>query len=227
MSSSAICLENVTFAYDDKVLFDDVSIAIPNHSFTAIIGDNGVGKTTLLNVMLGELPIQSGQVTIGGQPCQKAIKEQQVAYISQQSLQAYQQFPTSIEEVLEVHLAYLNKQSKKMDYLQMVNLLGHQHKKLSELSGGQLQRLGILLALVQDAPILLLDEPTNNIDVHFATELYALLERLVKQGKTIVMVTHHIHHALPYVDYVLEVSSGMCAICDREHYHVHGRVCEC
>lgn len=224
---SAICLKNVTFAYDERVLFDNVSIEIPKKSFTAIIGDNGVGKTTFLKVILGELSIQSGQVNIEGKLCEDAIKQQKIAYISQQSLQNYQQFPTSVEEVLDIHLAYLNKRTQKNTYLNMVNLTSHKHKKLSELSGGQLQRLGILLALVQDAPILLLDEPTNNIDVRFASELYALLQQLVLQGKTVIMVTHHIHHALPHIDYVLEVASGSCAMCNREHYHVHGRVCEC
>lgn len=224
---SAVCLKNVTFAYDERMLFDDVSIEIPNQTFTAIIGDNGVGKTTFLKMILGELSIKSGQVNIDGKTCEIAIKQRKIAYISQQSLQNYQQFPTSVEEVLDVHLAYLNKNTQKKDYLNMVNLTAHKHKKISELSGGQLQRLGILLSLVQDAPILLLDEPTNNIDVRFASELYALLKQLVLQGKTVIMVTHHIHHALPHIDYVLEVAAGSCTMCNREHYHVHGRVCEC
>lgn len=216
-------MEQVDFAYGNQVIFKDVTLQLPHQQFVAIVGDNGAGKTTLLRLMLGELPIQKGTVQVFGQSITQAISTQQIAYISQQSLATYKQFPTTVDEVLTIHLQFLKKTHEKQQIIQAVHLQNHTHKRLMELSGGQLQRLAIALALIQDAPLILLDEPTNNIDARFTRELYVILKELVTQGKTVIMVTHHIQDALPFVDKVIEVSNCSCRAIDTAHFHVSER----
>lgn len=223
MNKSAVTLQHVDFAYESHTIFKEVTCHIPQKQFHAVIGENGVGKTTLLRLLLGELSVQKGEIKIFGLSIDQAIKQQKIAYISQQSLANYRQFPTSVEEVLDIHLQFLNKKQEKQRYLETVDLQNHANKRLDELSGGQLQRLAIALALIQEAPLILLDEPTNNIDARFTKELYALLAKFVQEGKTVIIVTHHIQDALPFVDTVIEVSDCRCKAVDKVHFHINER----
>lgn len=225
--TNAITLKNVGFSYDTRMIFDNVNLTIASNQLVAIVGDNGVGKTTLLKLVLGEQTVQHGEILVFNAPVEQAIQKQQVAYISQDSIAHYKQFPTTVGEILSIHLAYLKRLDRKDYYLHKVDLVEQQNQQLSELSGGQLQRLAIVLALIQEAPLILLDEPTNHIDLRFTQELYVLLRQLVQQDKTVIMVTHHIHQALPFVDTVLEVADCKCQLSSREHFHVKERGCEC
>lgn len=221
--SNALKMTHVDFSYDNHVIFKNVNLMIAQQKFVAIIGDNGVGKTTLLKVILGELTVQQGEVFIFDESIKGALSKRKVAYISQQSIESFKQFPTTVEEVIKIHLQFLKKSNDVTFYLKLVNLDVHKHKKLSQLSGGQLQRVAIVLALIQDAPLILLDEPTNNIDKLFSYELYELLYQLVQSGKTVIMVTHHLNDVIAYVDQVIEVSNCQCHAIDKAHYHVTER----
>ena len=95
------------------------------------------------------------------------------------------------------------------DYLKLVNLERCSNKRLSELSGGQLQRFGLLLALIKDAKLIILDEPTTGIDSKFSITLYELLKELSRNGKTIIMVTHNLSDAKKYADKVFEIKDGV------------------
>ena len=89
-----------------------------------------------------------------------------------------------------------------------MNLEEQGHKMLNELSGGQLQRVAILLALIKNAKLIILDEPTSGVDQLFSEELYRMLERLKKEGKTILMVTHHLQDVQIHVDRILRLVRG-------------------
>ena len=103
---------------------------------------------------------------------------------------------------------YKYSDSKKVDikkYLNLVGLYEHRKKTLGSLSGGQLQRLSLLIALIKDSKLILLDEPTASIDKKFSDEFLKILKDLARQGKTILMVTHDVFNINTYVNKVYEL----------------------
>lgn len=201
-------VRNLSFAYDKRSIFSSASLEIHSGEFLAIIGDNGTGKSTLMKLLLGTLTPQSGEITLFGDAIQKNNHYADIAYVSQNSILGYRSFPTTIRELVEVHCQYLKISHNVEDLLGKVDLKDHIDKKLSELSGGQLQRVGILVALLKDAKLILLDEPTSGIDKKFAHELFLLLRKLCDDQKTVVIITHHLHELKDVVDRVVMLEDG-------------------
>lgn len=206
--SNILEISDLTFSYGNNTILKGLSCEVAEGEFVAIIGDNGAGKSTLLNLILGNIKADSGEIRLFGDSIRKNNHYKDIAYISQNSVVGYKNFPTTIEEVVRVHLNHLRIKSDIDKYLQMMELEEHKKKKLSELSGGQLQRVGILLALIKDARLIILDEPTTGVDKKFSYELYAILSNLSKEGKTIIMVTHHLEEAKEFIDRVLHIEDG-------------------
>ncbi|MDY6062394.1 MAG: ATP-binding cassette domain-containing protein [Erysipelotrichaceae bacterium] len=204
-------IKDLSFGYDHNLILNNLSLEVFVDEFVAIVGANGAGKSTLLNLILHNLKTDQGSILLFGDD---RSHYQDIAYISQNSVLNYRNFPTTINEVVKIHLKYL-KLNKDIDYyLELVNLIPHKHKTLSELSGGQLQRVGVLLALLKDAKLIILDEPTTGIDKKFSIELFKMLKQLTTIGKSIIMVTHQLDDALEYVDRVYEIEAGTCKLKD-------------
>lgn len=204
-------IKDLSFGYDHNLILNNLSLEVFADEFVAIVGANGAGKSTLLNLILHNLKTDQGSILLFGDG---GSHYQDIAYISQNSVLNYRNFPTTINEVVKIHLKYL-KLNKDIDYyLELVNLIPHKHKTLSELSGGQLQRVGVLLALLKDAKLIILDEPTTGIDKKFSIELFKMLKQLTTIGKSIIMVTHQLDDALEYVDRVYEIEAGTCKLKD-------------
>ncbi len=206
--SKIVEISDLTFSYGNYGILKGLSCEVEEGEFVAIIGDNGAGKSTLLNLILGNIKADSGDIYLFGDSISKNKHYNDIAYISQNSVDGYKNFPTTIEEVVRVHLKHLKLKADIDKYLQMMKLEEHKNKKLSELSGGQLQRVGILLALIKDARLIILDEPTTGVDKKFSHELYGILSKLSKKGKTIIMVTHHLEESREFIDRVLQIKDG-------------------
>lgn len=195
----------VSFAYEKEIILDDISFFIEKGDFVAVIGENGAGKSTLMNLILHNLKAETGEIKLFGDRIEKDNHYKDIAFISQNSVLNYRNFPTTIEEVVRHHMKYLKIKKNVGEHLQAMGLLEHKKKALSELSGGQLQRVGLLLALIKNAKLIVLDEPTTGIDKKFRLELLKLLKEWKEKGKTILMVTHELHDAKDFVDYVIQV----------------------
>lgn len=189
-----ITVKNLCFKYDKQVIFENLNLEIPKHSFTAIIGENGAGKSTFVKLLLNQITPLSGSIE---------YFETNIAYISQHAMQQYRIFPTTVEEILKQHLKHLKKKHLFQHYLTQFNLTTHRHKSLSVLSGGELQRVGIMLAFAKDANLIILDEPTIGIDAQSKEEVFQQLKQLTNQNKTIIMITHELQIAEKYVDHFI------------------------
>lgn len=189
-----IKIKNMSFRYPDLDIFNNVNLEISKGEFVSIIGSNGSGKSTLLNLILGFIKPDSGSIEVLGEPIEKFSQFDRIGTIFQGGLTRSQGFPASALEVVMLKSKKMNKEAKKMalDSLDHVGLKDIAHKKISELSGGQLQRVYIARELMYEPDILFLDEPSSGLDSESIKDLMELLDHLNDvHNMTIVMVTHH------------------------------------
>lgn len=175
----------------------DVDLEIDTGEFVAIMGPSGSGKSTLLHQIGCLSTPTSGQYFLDGIEITKdvnlaKIRNEKVGFV----FQTFNLLPqlTALENV-ELPLIYKNettsqRRQRARDLLEMVDLGDRSHHRPNELSGGQQQRVAIARSLACQPPVLLADEPTGNLDSKTGAEIIELLKDLVRQGTTIVVVTH-------------------------------------
>lgn len=217
MTLSLFELKNLSFSYEAALILKDVSLTISQGEFIGIIGPNGGGKTTLLNLLMGFLSPSQGSLFIEGKP--PKFWREKIGFVPQ-SLQFDRLFPITVLEV--VLMGTLSKQSffgrysqeairSAEEALKKLDLLPYKDKLFGTLSGGQIQRTLIARALVRNPEILILDEPTASVDKESQEAIYALLRRL-KGTITILMVTHQLQSILADVDRILCVQTSLLSI---------------
>jgi putative ABC transport system ATP-binding protein len=177
-----------------------VDLKVDHGEFLAIIGKSGSGKSTLINMITGIDRPSSGEVLVGDAAVH-TFSEGQMAEWRGRNLgiifQFFQLLPSlTIVENVMLPMDFCNMYAPRERYQRALHLLAQvemaeqAHKLPSAVSGGQQQRVAIARALANDPPILVADEPTGNLDSKTAGAVFKLFERLVAEGKTIVMVTH-------------------------------------
>ena len=204
-----INIKNLFFKYQKTEVLENVNLTIKDDDFLAIIGPNGGGKSTLLKLILGLLPLQSGTI-------EKNIENNQVGYVPQNT-NLNIDFPiTALEVVLMGHISSKKRLfgyskdeiSCAIESLNQVGMKDFANKKIGDLSGGQRQRVFIARALCSNPKIMLLDEPTASIDVQGQQEIYELLRELNKTI-CIVVVSHDLSILLNYAKNVAHVNRGL------------------
>ena len=215
MSNYALEIENLYFSYEDENILEDLSMKIEEGKFALIIGENGAGKTTLIRLILNQLKKDSGSIKIFSDPIEKSNHYQDLAYISQASVASFKLFPTNVKEVIENHLKFLKKSYDIDKLLEDFDLIKQKNHALSDLSGGQIQRLSLILAIIKDPKILILDEPTAAIDMKFSKDFYEHLKNLSKEGKTILMISHDYKLASIFSDEIFHLSDKKIRKIDR------------
>ncbi|MBN7772183.1 ATP-binding cassette domain-containing protein [Clostridium aminobutyricum] len=196
MRQTAVKIENLSVYYGQTPAIIDASFDVEEGEFLGIIGPNGGGKTTLLKAILGLTPISSGTIEIYGKKISKNRKL--IGYVPQIAAMD-KRFPISVLEV--VLTGRLNQglspffkfQSKdKESAYEALKKVGIEHlanRQISELSGGEFQRMLIARALTVNPKMLILDEPTASVDAASKEQIYNLLGELNKE-MTIILVTH-------------------------------------
>jgi ATPase subunit of ABC transporter with duplicated ATPase domains len=182
LGENVIDVKNVSKSYGDRVLYENLSFSIPKNAIVGIIGPNGVGKSTLFRMIMGEEQPDKGSIEIGD-----TVK---VAYVDQSHDQLKDGKKTVYEVVsngldnLEVGNTTINSRA----YLSRFNFAGgDQQKKVDVLSGGERNRLHLAMTLRESGNVLLLDEPTNDIDVN---TLRALEDALENFAGCILVISH-------------------------------------
>lgn len=200
----AVELKHVCARYGNEEILHDVSIKLDANEFLGIIGPNGGGKTTLLKVLLGLLPPSEGQVKIFGKPASKSRNI--IGYVPQYA-KFDRNFPIDVwNVVLMGRLGSLgfkpfytpNDKRTAEESLKKVGMWSFKDRKISNLSGGQIQRVFIARALSAKPRLLLLDEPTASVDKKNQESIFELLKDLNKYV-TIVLVSHDVGFISSYV----------------------------
>lgn len=219
--TTAIDVEDLSFAYQDQPVLVHVSFKIEEGKFVGIIGPNGGGKTTLLKILMGFLTPGRGSVKLFDVSPSQVL--QSVAYVPQ-TARFDRDFPISVLElVLMGRLSclpwYGRYRQEDLDAaheaLRKVGLHGLDKRAFGTLSGGQAQRALIARALVSNPRLLLLDEPTASVDAKTQREIYELLDQLRGQI-TILMVTHDLEVAIEHVDQVICVQKNVVSLTPKE-----------
>lgn len=222
MTTPVFELRNIDYYFDNKHVLENINIKINKGEFLAIVGPNGAGKSTLLKIILGLLPLQKGEIFVEGHLYKGNKSSLKISYVSQKATAFNAGFPASVKEVVLSGLTKTKKLFQKFnksdnkkveDVLKRLNISHLINKNIAELSGGQQQRVLIARALISNPSVLVLDEPTNGIDAKHVNEFYETLDRLKKEGITIILVTHDIGVV---ADTATEVA------CLNKHLHFHG-----
>ena len=219
-------INHLTFSYDGKEnIFDDLKLDISQGKITTLLGGNGCGKTTLFNLMTKNLKVQKNQILFQGQDVSAMrLKEfaTQVAIVHQKNtapsdisvkkLVSYGRIP--YKSLYPKSKSSSDEDEKMITWaLEVTDTLKLKDRTVGELSGGQMQRVWIAMALAQGTDVLFLDEPTTFLDVRYQLQVLKLVKRLnCEYGKTIIMVLHDINQALYYSDEIITLAKGqVCA----------------
>lgn len=209
--------EAVTLRYGERTISENLSVAIPDGSFTVIVGPNACGKSTLLRALSRLLAPSSGQVILDGRRI-GSLPARDVA----RRLGLLPQSATAPEGITVAdlvargrypHQSFLRQWSAADEQAVTAAMEATRIAPLSErpvdaLSGGQRQRVWIAMALAQQTPILLLDEPTTFLDIAHQIDLLDLLADLNREGRTIVAVLHDLNHACRYASHIIAMKEG-------------------
>ncbi|MBI4582676.1 MAG: ATP-binding cassette domain-containing protein [Planctomycetes bacterium] len=185
----------------------DLSFEVRQGEAVALWGPNGAGKTTVLRCLLGLFPFE-GKAHVQGLACgcRGKASRQRLGYVPQEI--RFHPDPSVWETIC--FYAHLRKSS--IDRARMLllewNLREVMHRPVRHLSGGMLQKLAVVIALLSDPPVLLLDEPTSNLDARARQEFSALLERLKKAGKTLLFCSHRASEVWRLADRVIVLEGG-------------------
>ena len=211
-----IRIENLSVSYKETLALKDISLVLQGPTITGIIGPNGAGKSTLLKGMLGIIP-HEGHAFIDDQEMNKSLKK--VAYVEQKIHIDYN-FPIKVKECVSLglypsiplfHTLKAKHWEKVAEALEIVGLSDYADRQISQLSGGQFQRVLIARCLVQDADYILLDEPFVGIDSVSEEIIMNTLRDLKKAGKAVLIVHHDLSKVPHYFDQVLLVNREVIA----------------
>lgn len=209
--------QNLQVSYNNDVLaLENVSLKIKGPTITGIIGPNGAGKSTLLKAILNIIDF-GGKALINDNEAKKELSH--VAYVEQKSDIDYT-FPIKVRECVSLgtyaHLSLFQKVGKKQweqvdEALEKVNLKEYGNRQISELSGGQFQRVLMARCLVQNADYIFLDEPFVGIDSVSEQIIMETLGTLKDQGKTILIVHHDLSKVRDYFDQLVILNKKLLA----------------
>lgn len=185
-----IDIRNLSFAYGHRTVITGLSHTINPGDYLVIQGKNGTGKTTLIKCLLGINPVKNGMIFYDGVDRTNFNKWTKFGYVSQTLDNFNYEFPLTVEELLR--FSTITKVSKQ-NYLKLLDQMGILdivNQNINSLSGGQLQRVFIVRAMLNNPEILILDEPTASIDKQNTDFFYQTINELNNQGITIILITH-------------------------------------
>lgn len=202
---------------DEITVLKGINLEIGTGEFISIVGPSGNGKSTLLNMITGIDRPTAGEVIVTGRPVHKMSENDLAAWRGDHVgiiFQFFQMLPSlSLLQNVILPMDFANKfepkerRDRAMALLETVSLADQANKLPGMVSGGQQQRAAIARALANDPPLLVADEPTGNLDSHTAGDVFRLFNRLVEEGKTLLMVTHDKELARQ-VPRVVEITDG-------------------
>jgi ABC-2 type transport system ATP-binding protein len=197
MDELAVRVEGLNFAYGEVPVLDGVTLHVPHREIFGVVGADGVGKSTLLRLLIGQLEPKAGRISVLGMPTFDRRLRDAIAYMPQ----GFGQYPDlSVLENLEFFAALHDLESAEgariiADLLARTGLRGFEARRAAQLSGGMMQKLALACALVSRPKVMFLDEPTTGVDPLSRRAFWQLLEGVRAEGVAIVYATANMEEA--------------------------------
>ncbi|AEH10687.1 MULTISPECIES: metal ABC transporter ATP-binding protein [Protofrankia] len=219
VNTAAVLFRNAAVRLGGRLVWSGVDVEVAAGEFVAVLGPNGVGKSTLLKAALGLLPLSAGRAVVLGRPPGRARAE--IGYLPQR-----RSFDPSVR-IRGIDVVRLGVDGHRwglplpggersraagrrvVELVALVGATGYAHQPIGRLSGGEQQRLLIAQALARRPRILLLDEPLDSLDLHNAAAVAALIRTICQTaGVTVLMVAHDVNPILSSLDRVIYLAGG-------------------
>ncbi|MDO4938575.1 MAG: ABC transporter ATP-binding protein [Lachnospiraceae bacterium] len=209
---SLLTCQDLCLGYDGKEILHNLNFKVNTGDYLCIVGENGSGKTTLMKTILGLNQPISGKVLTGD-----GLNQNEIGYLPQQTV-VQKDFPATVREIVlsgcQGHCGlrpFYTKEEKLLaaDNIEKMGIAALTDRCYRELSGGQQQRVLLARALCATKKMLLLDEPVSGLDPKVTSEMYQLIEKLNKEGITVIMISHDLNAALSYASHILHIGNNV------------------
>lgn len=189
MSADIICVEHLTFCYNETEALNDISFVVRKGDYLGIAGSNGSGKSTLIKNILGILEPTQGRVALFGQPLASFRQWPKIGYLPQRITALNHHFPGTVREIVQLGIRNTGglHPEKILEHMGIAHLANH---LIGELSYGQQQRVMLARAFIMQPDLLILDEPTTALDPETRDIFYTLTDEINRNGATVLLVTH-------------------------------------
>jgi iron complex transport system ATP-binding protein len=213
----AVSIQKLCFSYEQDPVISHMDLNLPAGTITAVLGANGVGKTTLLYLLLGLYAPDNGEIRFFGRPSRKYSRNRLKQLIGMVSQNDTPPFDLRVDEYVLLgrapHLGLLtipgdtdrNAAAAALSTVDMTHMAGH---AVTRLSSGEKQLVNMARSLAQEPEILLLDEPCSHLDLINSRQMLKLMKIIALQGRTVVFTTHDPNAAAAVADQVLLMKKG-------------------
>jgi cell division transport system ATP-binding protein len=217
MSESVLSLKNVSIYQSNRVILSNINLEVKHGEFIYIIGKTGSGKSSLIKMLYGDLPLTTGEGHIVEYDLVH-LKEKEIPFLRRKIGIVFQDFQLLPDRNVSDNMLFVLKatgwtdkeqmQNKMEEVLDKVGMKGFATKMPHQLSGGEQQRVAIARALLNDPEFILADEPTGNLDPQTSVEVLDVLKKINANGKTIIMATHDYALLMKFPSKTLKCEDG-------------------
>ena len=212
-----VSLNNATIVNENNIIFSDINFNVDSGELVFLIGKTGTGKSSLLKVLYGDLPLKSGYGSIVGFDLNK-LKDNQIPKLRRKLGVVFQDFKLLTDRTIFDNLSFVltatgwkekNKINQRVaEVLEMVYVTSNDKKYPFELSGGEQQRVAIARALLNHPELIIADEPTGNLDPETSNEIMQLFSKLHKGGISLIMATHDYNMIVKFPGKIYQCNRG-------------------
>lgn len=208
---------NLTFAYHNRPILTDVSLDLARGETVGLIGMNGSGKSTLLKLLLGLLTPASGSVMLDGKDLRQMKRREIARWVSFVSQNSRIDFDFEVQDIVSMgRTPYLSRFSRfsrsdceaVSEAMRLTGTTEFSGRLVTELSGGELQRVHLARAIAQQTDLMLLDEPTSNLDLSHQLEVLSIIRKLTDAGRAAIISIHDLSLAARYCDRIIVLSES-------------------
>jgi cell division transport system ATP-binding protein len=217
MQNAIVTLDKATIINEKNVIFSEINFNVGIGEFVFLIGKTGSGKSSLLKVLYGDLPLSNGHGAIVGHDL-KQLKDRSIPLLRRKLGVVFQDFKLLPDRTIFDNLEFVLKatgwkeKSKIRDrvneVLKLVNVPADTNKFPFELSGGEQQRVAIARALLNHPELIIADEPTGNLDPETSQEIMQLFRKLHAEGMSVIMATHDYNMIMKFPGKILQCDNG-------------------
>jgi cell division transport system ATP-binding protein len=217
MQNAIVTLDKATIINEKNVIFSEINFNVGIGEFVFLIGKTGSGKSSLLKVLYGDLPLSNGHGAIVGHDL-KQLKDRNIPLLRRKLGVVFQDFKLLPDRTIFDNLEFVLKatgwkeKSKIKDrvneVLKLVNVSADTNKFPFELSGGEQQRVAIARALLNHPELIIADEPTGNLDPETSQEIMQLFRKLHAEGMSVIMATHDYNMIMKFPGKIFQCDNG-------------------